>query len=91
MERDPNNFKLTFKSPNIKVNDFFAKGIKVQLINNNPLFNSYVEADSLATAYYNVSKFNLINVTLNDTLYVKTEFNGGENSEDLFDLNLETL
>ena len=88
LESDPNNFKLTFKSPNIKVNDFFAKEIKVQLINNNPLFNSYVEADSLATAYYNVSKFNLINVTLNDTLYAKTEFNGGENSEDLFDLNL---
>lgn len=88
LDSDPNNFKLTFKSPNIKVDNFFASGIKVQLINNNPLFNTYVEADSLATEYYNISKFNLINVTLNDTLYVKTEFNGGENSEDLFDLNL---
>jgi len=88
VESNPENFKLTFKSPNIKMDNFFANGINVQLINNNPLFNSYVEADSLATKYYNISKFNLINVTLNDTLYVKTEFNGGESSKDLFDLNL---
>ena len=34
------------------------------------------------------SKFSLINVTLNDTLYVKSEFKGGKNSKDAFDLNL---
>ena len=68
--------------------DFFAKKIEVQLINDNPLFNSYVEVDSLATPYYSASNFSLINVTLNDTLYVKSEFNGGKNSKDAFDLNL---
>ena len=56
VESNPENFKLTFKSPNIKMDNFFANGINVQLINNNPLFNSYVEADSLATEYYNISK-----------------------------------
>ena len=60
----------------------------MQLINNNPLFNSYIEVDSLATPYYNASKFSLINVTLNDTLYVKSEFKGGKNATDFFDLNL---
>ena len=88
VESDPKNFKLTFKSPAIKTNDFFANKIKVQLINDNPLFNSYVEVDSLATAYYKVSEFSLINVTLNDTLYIKSEFKGGEKSKDSFDLNL---
>jgi hypothetical protein len=42
----------------------------------------------LATPYYNASEFSLINVTLNDTLYVKSEFKGGKNTKDAFDLNL---
>jgi len=88
VESDPKNFNLTFRSPNIRLEDFFASKIEVQLINDNPLFNSYIEVDSLATPYYNASEFSLINVTLNDTLYVKSEFKGGKNSKDAFDLNL---
>ena len=88
VESNPKNFNLTFRSPNIQLDDFFARKIEVQLINDNPLFNSYVEIDSLATPYYNASEFSLINVTLNDTLYVKSEFKGGTNSKDAFDLNL---
>ena len=88
VESNPKNFNLTFRSPNIRLEDFFASKIEVQLINYNPLFNSYVEVDSLATPYYNASEFSLINVTLNDTLYVKSEFKGGTDSKDAFDLNL---
>jgi hypothetical protein len=88
VESNPKNFNLTFRSPNIKLEDFFASKIEVQLINDNPLFNSYIEVDSLATPYYNASEFSLINVTLNDTLYVKSGFKGGKNSKDAFDLNL---
>jgi len=88
VESNPKNFKLTFRSPNIKLEEFFANKIEVQLINDNPLFNSYIEIDSLATPYYKASKFSLINVTLNDTLYVKSEFKGGKKSTDEFDLNL---
>ena len=88
VESNPKNFKLTFRSPNIKLEEFFANKIEVQLINDNPLFNSYIEIDSLATPYYKASKFSLINVTLNDTLYVKSEFKGGKKSIDEFDLNL---
>ena len=88
VESDPKNFKLTFRSPEIKLDDFFASKIEVQLINDNPLFNSFIEVDSLATPYYNASEFSLINVTLNDTLYVKSEFKGGKNTKDIFDLNL---
>lgn len=88
VESDPKNFNLTFRSPNIKLEEFFASKIEVQLINDNPLFNSYIEVDSLATPYYNASDFSLINVTLNDTLYIKSEFKGGKKSKDAFDLNL---
>ena len=88
VESNPKNFNLTFRSPNIRLEDFFASKIEVQLINDNPLFNSYIEVDSLATPYYNASEFSLINVTLNDTLYVKSEFKGGTDSKDAFDFNL---
>ena len=70
------------------MDDLYAEKIKVQLINDSPLFNSYVEVDSIATPYYNASEFSLINLTLNDTLYMKSEFKGGEGATDAFDLNL---
>ena len=88
VESNPKNFNLTFRSPNIQLEDFYASKIEVQLINDNPLFNTYIEVDSLATPYYKASEFSLINVTLNDTLYVKSEFKGGKDSKDAFDLNL---
>ena len=88
VESNPKSFNLTFRSPNIQLEDFYASKIEVQLINDNPLFNTYIEVDSLATPYYKASEFSLINVTLNDTLYVKSEFKGGKDSKDSFDLNL---
>lgn len=87
LESEPKNFKLTFKSPEIETDDFFANEIKVELINDNPLFNSYIEVDSISTKYYNVSEFSLINISINDTLYLKSKFKGGEELKDEFDLN----
>ena len=87
VETDEKEFKLTFKSPKIELLDYFASEIELQVDNKNPLFNTYVEIDSLNTKFYNVSKFNLINVTLNDTLYMRTEFKGGKNNSDNFDLS----
>ena len=80
-------FKLTFKSPKIKLLDYFANNIELQVDNNNPLFNTYVEVDSINTQYYNVSKFNLINVTVNDTLFMRSEFKGGKRNNDAFNLS----
>jgi hypothetical protein len=87
VESDETKFKLTFKSPKIKYIDNFANNIELQVDNSNPLFNTYVEIDSLNTKYYNVSKFNLINVTLNDTLYMRSEFQGGKRNNDIFNLS----
>ena len=87
VESDEEEFKLTFKSPEIKLFDHFAEQIELQLDNKNPLFNAYVEIDSINTKYYNVSKFNLINKTLNDTLFVRTEFQGGSDNKDIYNIN----
>ncbi|WP_240911308.1 translocation/assembly module TamB domain-containing protein [Yeosuana marina] len=87
VESNEKGFRLTFKSPEIKYLDNFAHNIELQVDNNNPLFNTYVEVDSIKTKYYNVSKFNLINVTVNDTLFMRSEFKGGKKNKDIYNLS----
>ena len=88
VESDAKNFNLTFKAPQVRLENYFAENIQLKIDNKNPLFNTYVEVDSINTKYYNTSKFSLINVTLKDTLFIKTEFKGGKSNKDNFDLNL---
>lgn len=87
IQSDADRFKLTFKSPQIQLLDNFAKDIELQVDNSNPLFNTYVEVDSINTKYYNASKFSLINVTVNDTLFMRSEFSGGKRNNDKFNLS----
>ncbi|KJD36351.1 N-acetyl-gamma-glutamyl-phosphate reductase [Tamlana sedimentorum] len=87
VESNEEKFKLTFKSPEIKIPDYLANNIEIQVDNSNPLFNTYVEIDKLDTKFYNVSNFNLINVTVNDTLFMRSEFNGGKNGNDIYNLS----
>ncbi|GAA4281805.1 translocation/assembly module TamB domain-containing protein [Gaetbulibacter aestuarii] len=88
VDSDEKKFRLTFKSPEITFQKNFANNIELQVDNSNPLFNTYLEIDSLNTKYYEVSKFNLINVTVNDTLFVRSEFTGGKQNNDKFNLSL---
>lgn len=81
-------FKLTFKSPQIDAFGYMAQAIEVRVDNKNPLFNAYVAADSINGGVYAVSDFSLINVTLKDTLFMKSEFIGGKSNDDSFDLSL---
>ena len=88
VESDEKEFKLTFKSPRIELLDYFANNIELQVDNKNPLFNTYIDIDSINTKYYNISKFNLINVTVNDTLFMRSEFKGGvSNNNDIYNLS----
>ena len=84
---DDSDFKLTFRSPKIEAFGFLAESINVRVDNKNPLFNTYIEADSIGSGIYGVSDFNLINVTLKDTLFMRSEFKGGPQKEDSFDLS----
>lgn len=88
IETDEKGFKLVFNSPEIKFQDYFANNIKLNVDNRNPLYNTYIEIDSINAGVYSASQFSLINVTRRDTLLIKTEFNGGINNRDNFDLNL---
>ncbi len=85
---DKNEFKMVFNSPNIKAFDNVIDRIKVDIDNKNPLYNTYIEMDSIKTKYYKISDFSFINVTAKDTLFVRTEFKGGNKGQDFYNLNL---
>ncbi|WP_106794449.1 translocation/assembly module TamB domain-containing protein [Aquimarina sp. Aq78] len=86
VESNESEFKLTFKSPSIQAFDNFMEDVDIQIDNKNPLFNTYIAIDSIDSKYYDVSEFSLINVTLKDTLFMHSEFKGGENNKDNFNL-----
>ena len=88
VETDERGFELTFNSPEIKFQEYFANNISLSVDNGNPLYNTFVEIDSLSAGAYNASDFSLINVTKRDTLLIKTEFKGGNNNRDEYNLNL---
>ncbi|MEE9361081.1 MAG: translocation/assembly module TamB domain-containing protein [Cellulophaga sp.] len=84
---DEGDFKLTFKSPSIEAFGNKMENIDVKIDNKNPLFNTYVSVDNLSTSYYDVKNFSLINTTIKDTLFFRTEFEGGSEYDDIYHLN----
>ena len=84
---DEGDFKLNFESPSIEAFGNRADNIEVKIDNKNPLFNTYVSVSDLNTPYYNLKDFNLINTTLKDTLFFRSEFKGGSEFDDSYNLN----
>lgn len=85
---DLNEFKFNFNSPNITADENSFDNIRVSIDNKNPLYNTYVELDSIKTKMYKIRDFSLINVTSKDTLFFRTEFKGGSKGNDYFNLDL---
>ncbi|WP_291104285.1 MULTISPECIES: translocation/assembly module TamB domain-containing protein [unclassified Flavobacterium] len=85
---DNQEFKLNFNSPKIIASDNTFDNIRISIDNKNPLYNAYIELDSIKTKYYKIRDFSLINVTMKDTLFFRSEFKGGSKGEDYFNLNL---
>ncbi|WP_420600883.1 translocation/assembly module TamB domain-containing protein [Flagellimonas sp.] len=84
---DEGDFKLTFKSPSIEAYGNSFDNIELKIDNKNPLFNTFVSVEDMSTVYYDVKDFNLINTTLKDTLFFRTEFKGGRGFDDSYNLN----
>ncbi|QHI35881.1 hypothetical protein IMCC3317_12290 [Kordia antarctica] len=84
---DENRFNLTFKTPQIIAYGNTIDNVEIQIDNKNPIFNTYIEIADIATKWYDAKEFSLINTTLNDTLFFKTEFKGGKGFEDNYNLS----
>ncbi|WP_246022055.1 translocation/assembly module TamB domain-containing protein [Flavobacterium cellulosilyticum] len=85
---DDQEFKLNFNSPKITASTNTFDNIKIKIDNKNPLYNAYIEIDSIKTKFYDIRDFSLINVTMKDTLFFRSEFKGGSKGQDYFNLNL---
>jgi virulence-associated protein VapD len=85
---DKNEFKFKFNSPQIVASENTLDNVRLNIDNKNPLYNAYVEMDSIKSKYYKIRDFSLINVTMKDSLFFRTEFKGGDRGEDYFNLNL---
>ncbi|WP_243389604.1 translocation/assembly module TamB domain-containing protein [Flavobacterium cyanobacteriorum] len=85
---DKGEFQLAFGSPHVEAFKNYFDNIRIDVNNRNPLYNAYVQMDSARVKDYSISGFSLINVTQNDTLYLRSEFKGGKQAKDFFNLNL---
>ncbi|WP_240673127.1 translocation/assembly module TamB domain-containing protein [Aequorivita ciconiae] len=85
---DKSKFELDFRSPEIVLFNNYISKLNVQMDNDNPLFNTYIAAENVNFGFYDLTDVNVINKTLNDTMYVRAEFKGGEQHKDLFNLSL---
>lgn len=88
MSSDNQEFKLNFNSPQIIAANTTFDNIRVSVDNKNPLYNAFIELDSIKTKYYKIRDFSVINVTMKDTLFFRSEFKGGAKGEDYYNLNL---
>ncbi|MDO5608827.1 MAG: translocation/assembly module TamB domain-containing protein [Capnocytophaga sp.] len=84
---DDGSFKMQFKSPEINAFDYEIDKVNLAIDNKNPLYNTFFEIDKADLGMYAISDFNLINTTIKDTLFFRTEFKGGEQKEDSYELN----
>lgn len=85
---DDGEFKFNLNSPYVKFAKNTLTKIDLSVDNKNPLFNTYLTIDSIKVPNYNIVDFNFLNVTQNDTLFTRTEFKGGKQANDYFNLNL---
>ncbi|MEN8124314.1 MAG: translocation/assembly module TamB domain-containing protein [Bacteroidota bacterium] len=87
IDADKDEMELLLKSPKIEAYNNVVDNIKLQINNKNPLYNTLLSLDKIETKFYTASNFNLVNVTLNDTLFVRTDFDGGKDLTEKFELS----
>ena len=83
-----NSFSLNFKSPQLDLFKNKIEKINLQIDNKNPLFNTLLTVSKIKAPYYNVSKINLVNVKLKDTLFMRSNFYGGDSLTEKYSLSL---
>ena len=79
---DQDIFKLTIKSPMIEAYTYKIDNINLQVDNKNPLYSTLLSIDEIDSKYYNLSDINLVNVMLNDTLYMRADMIGGKEKQE---------
>ena len=87
IDSDRDKFKLSVKSPLIDAFENVVENVNLQIDNTNPLFHTILSVDHVNTQYYNIADVNLVNVSLKDTIFVRSDFIGGEELKEKYDLS----
>ncbi len=87
IKSNKNSLKLTFSSPKIDAYGNSIDTILLRVDNKNPLYNAHLTVGNIKTKYYDINKLNLLNRTVNDTLYFKSIFKGGKQNTEKFNLD----
>ncbi|NPA43386.1 MAG: hypothetical protein GXO27_05120 [Chlorobi bacterium] len=65
--------------------DFYRTRLSID--NRNPIYNLYLAADSVRFPGYTFQMVRAINVTMQDTVYLKLKSNGGPGMRDMYDIS----
>lgn len=87
VDSDDDLFKLTIKSPKIEAFNYTIDMINLQVDNKNPLYNTLLSIDEIDSKYYNLSEINLVNVMLNDTLFMRADMVGGRTQQENYNFS----
>ncbi len=87
IDSDKDKFELVIKSSKIEAYDVIIDDINLQVNSKNPLFNTLLNVSEVNSKFYNVSDINLVNIVLNDTLFMRTSFAGGVDKTESFDFS----
>ncbi len=88
IENDAKKFKLKLTSNGIKYNTNEINDLRLQIDNSNKVYNTQLSIKNADVGNYKISDMFLINQTKNDSLFIKTEFNGGLKNNDAYNLSL---
>ena len=81
-----NKLKMRLLSSDISMGDNHLVNLNVRIDNKNPLYNIFLKLDTIKTSFYTFSNFRTLNTTINDTLYLKSKFEGGDKTKDKYNI-----
>jgi len=81
-----NKLKLRLLSPKISMDEKSLVNVNLRIDNKNPLYNTFLKIDTINAGFYQFKNLRLLNTTINDTLYLKTKFDGGSQFKDKYDI-----
>ena len=84
---DNEQFKLHFRSPKLEAYEYQFNDIRLQIDNKNPLFNTQLFVEQLDKDNFSFRNVNLVNKTLDDTLFIKSSMEGGLEKSDSYQLS----
>ncbi len=84
---DRKELKLFLKTPKLAIKNNVLDSLYLELDNKNPRINTNLKVKKIKLSNYSLHDVNLLNKTLNDTLFFRADFTGGKVKEERFDVS----